>query len=51
MIYLYGSARGLEHLHSRNVVHRNVKSSNIFLDSRGYPRVGGFGFTELHEGW
>jgi serine/threonine protein kinase len=47
MIYLFGSARGLEHLYSKEVVHRDVRPDNIFLDSRGYPRVGDFGFAKL----
>jgi serine/threonine protein kinase len=47
MIYLFGSARGLEYLHSKEVMHRQVKPENIFLDSRGYPRVCDFGFAKL----
>jgi serine/threonine protein kinase len=47
VIYLFGSARGLGHLHSKEMVHRDVKLKTIFLDSRCYPRVGDFGFAKL----
>jgi serine/threonine protein kinase len=49
MIHLYGTARGLAHLHMREIVHRDVKPENIFLDSRGFPYVGDFGFATFHD--
>jgi serine/threonine protein kinase len=48
MIYLYGTARGLAHLHSREVMHRDVKPENILLDSQSFPVIGDFGFATFH---
>lgn len=44
---ILGMARGLAHLHQMNVVHYNLKSSNILLDASGEPRVGDFGLARL----
>ena len=35
-------ARGLEYLHARGIIHRNLKGSNILIDGRGAVRVTGF---------
>ena len=34
--------RGLEYLHARGIIHRNLKGSNILIDGRGAVRVTGF---------
>jgi hypothetical protein len=44
---IIGVARGLMHLHQRGVVHYNLKSSNVLLDSNGEPRVGDYGLASL----
>uniref|UniRef100_A0ACD5VVQ7 Uncharacterized protein n=1 Tax=Avena sativa TaxID=4498 RepID=A0ACD5VVQ7_AVESA len=44
---IIGVARGLMHLHQRGVVHYNLKSSNVLLDSNSEPRVGDYGLASL----
>lgn len=36
---------GLAHVHSKGIVHRDVKSLNIFLTSRGLVKLGDFGVS------
>ena len=38
---------GLEHIHRRNVIHRDVKPENLVLDYDGYLRLTDFGISRL----
>nr|XP_039263817.1 interleukin-1 receptor-associated kinase 4-like [Styela clava] len=38
-----GSAAGIEYLHNKKLVHRDIKSSNILLDTETRPRISDFG--------
>lgn len=44
---ILGTAKGLAHLHQMNVIHYNMKSSNVLIDCSGEPKVGDFGLAAL----
>ena len=50
----YGAAAGIQHLHSAShtkpLVHRDIKTANILLDSNNEPKVGDFGLVRLGGG-
>ena len=37
------------HIHTYNVVYRDVKPENILIDDRGYLRIVDFGFSKSHK--
>ncbi|KAE8669040.1 Geminivirus rep interacting kinase 2 [Hibiscus syriacus] len=41
-----GAAKGLSHLHQNNIIHKNIRSSNIFLTHGFEPLLGDFGVAE-----
>ena len=38
---------GLEHLHSHNIVYRDIKPENILLDIDGHIRIADFGLSKI----
>ena len=48
-INLLGIAYGMQYLHSRGIVHGNMKPQNILLDLHSYPHITDFGLSKLTE--
>ncbi|XP_050385077.1 probable LRR receptor-like serine/threonine-protein kinase IRK [Argentina anserina] len=44
---ILGTAKSLAHLHQMNIIHYNIKSSNVLISGSGEPKVGDFGLARL----
>ncbi|KAI4306961.1 hypothetical protein L6164_030196 [Bauhinia variegata] len=44
---ILGTAKALAHLHHSNIIHYNIKSTNVLIDSYGEPKVGDYGLARL----
>ncbi|CAH9061656.1 unnamed protein product [Cuscuta europaea] len=44
---ILGVAKGLAHLHGMNMIHYDIKSTNVLIDRLGDPKLGDFGLARL----
>lgn len=41
--------RGLEHCHSRGILHRDIKGSNLLINNAGVLKIGDFGLATTYD--
>ncbi|KAF9446240.1 kinase-like protein [Macrolepiota fuliginosa MF-IS2] len=46
---IYGAAEGLSYLHSKSIIHGNIKCSNILVSSSGEACISDFGMAKVLE--
>eukprot|EP00884_Botryococcus_braunii_P009729 jgi/Botrbrau1/18758/Bobra.0386s0081.1 len=49
-MYIASVILALEYLHENNIVYRDLKPENVFIDSQGHVKLGDFGFAKVLEG-
>jgi serum/glucocorticoid-regulated kinase 2 len=47
MFYFSEILLGLEYLHKKNVVYRDIKPENILIDIDGHVRIADFGLSKI----
>ena len=47
--YLYQILQGINYLHSKNIMHRDLKPQNILVDDNNVCKIADFGFAKIQE--
>jgi len=47
--YVASIVLALEYLHNNNIVYRDLKPENVFIDGQGFTKLGDFGFAKVLE--
>lgn len=47
--YMHQLLSGLEHCHNRNVLHRDIKGSNLLIDNEGSLKIADFGLASFYD--
>ncbi|KAI8552553.1 hypothetical protein RHMOL_Rhmol06G0275800 [Rhododendron molle] len=47
--YVHQLLRGLDHCHSRGVLHRDIKGSNLLIDNNGILKIADFGLASFYD--
>lgn len=48
-INIFGIAAGMAYIHQHDIIHRDLKTENVMLDSNFYPKIADFGFSKVFE--
>ena len=43
-------ARGMDYLHKRKIIHRDLKAANLLMDEVGTVKIGDFGVARVLDG-
>lgn len=47
--YIQQLLRGLDHCHSRNILHRDIKGANLLIDNSGILKIADFGLASFFD--
>lgn len=47
--YIGSMVLALDYLHTNNIVYRDLKPENVFIDKQGYAKLGDFGFAKVRS--